>query len=398
MLTPEQLSEVLNSTESDRIERTSSTTNTDKFREAICAFSNDMPGHNETGYLLVGVDDDGSLAAGFSATDELQMQFASYRDDGQILPQPTMSVFKQTHPEGGEFLVVAVQPSDLPPVRYRGRVYIRVGPRKATANESEERRLIERRSTHFRSFDIRPCVGTTLSDLDLDAFQNTYRREAVDPEVIRENGRELPQQLAALRFFSTAQSCPTNAGVLVFGRDLLSYFPGAYIQYTKFDGEALSDDVLEQKQFTGNLMSLLRELDSFVGGRFTQQPIKDSALRERLVWDYPEDTMRELLMNAILHRDYESNSPIRFYAFSNRIEIQNPGGLFGDARPENFPRVNDYRNPVLAEAMAVLGYANRFGRGVTRAQALLAANGSVPAEFSYEHAHFLVTIFKHPRR
>lgn len=61
MLTPEQVQEVLTSTEADRIERTRSTTNTTKFREAICAFSNDMPGHGKPGYLLIGVEDDGSL-------------------------------------------------------------------------------------------------------------------------------------------------------------------------------------------------------------------------------------------------------------------------------------------------------------------------------------------------
>jgi ATP-dependent DNA helicase RecG len=394
MLTPEELQEVLTSTESDRIERTVSTTNTDKFREAICSFSNDMAAHRKPGYLLIGLNNDGSLHADTQISDDLQQQFASYRDDGQILPQPIMSVFKQTHPDGGEFLVVKVLPSDLPPVRYRGRVNIRVGPRKANANESEERRLIERRTGHFRSFDVMPCPAATLSDLDVDAFQNTYRREAIDPDVIRDNRRDLPQQFAALRFFSLANACPTNAGVLLFGTDPLSYFPGAYIQYARYDGGSLADSVLEQKQFTGNLMIVLRELDSFVKGRFTQQPIKDSPLREKMVWDYPEDAMRELLVNAVVHRDYQSNQPIRFYQFADRIEIQNPGGLYGDARPENFPRVNDYRNPVLAEAMAVLGYANRFGRGVTRAQALLQANGSRPANFSYESTHFLVIVFK----
>ena len=62
--------------------------------------------------MLIGVEDDGSLSSGFVATDEIQKQFASYRDDGQILPQPMLSLFKQAHRSGGEFLVVEVQPSD----------------------------------------------------------------------------------------------------------------------------------------------------------------------------------------------------------------------------------------------------------------------------------------------
>ncbi|MDZ4289082.1 MAG: putative DNA binding domain-containing protein, partial [Prosthecobacter sp.] len=253
MLTLEQVQELLTSTEADRIERTVSTRDTDKFREAICSFSNDMPGHGKPGYLLIGINDDGSLNPNVAITDELQQQFASYRDDGQILPQPMVSVFKQPYPSGGEFLVVEVQPSDLPPVRYRGRVHIRVGPRKAHASESEERRLSERRSVHFRTFDAGPCLGSTLDDLDLDAFQNTYRRQAVDPEVIRENERGIEQQLAALRFYNPAKACPTNAGVIVFGKDPLNFFPGAYVQFVRYDGETLADDPVEQKQFTGSL-------------------------------------------------------------------------------------------------------------------------------------------------
>jgi ATP-dependent DNA helicase RecG len=72
-----------------------------------------------------------------------------------------------------------------------------------------------------------------------------------------------------------------------------------------------------------------------------------------------------------LHRSYKSNSPVRFYQFTDRIEIQNPGTLYREARPDNFPRQTNSRNPILAEAMKTLGAVNRYGRGVERAQALL---------------------------
>ncbi len=398
MLSPEQLQEVLASTEADRIERTRSTRDVDKFREAICSFSNDMPGHGKPGYLLIGVEDDGSLMPGFQATDELQQQFAAYRDDGQILPQPMLSVFKQPHPSGGEFLVVEVQPSDLPPVRYRGRIHIRVGPRKATASESEERRLLERRSSRFRTFDITPCPDATLDDLDLDLFMNTYRRKAIDPEVIKENGREMVMQLAALHFYNLNRACPTNAGCIVFGKDPLLRYPGAYVQYVKFAGADMASEVVESREFKGNLLELMWTVNRFIDSCFTMKPVKESALRERYIWDYPEDAMRELLINAVLHRDYQSNSPTRFYFFPDRIEIQNAGGLYGEASPENFPMVNDYRNPVLAEVLMVMRYANRFGRGIARAQSLLKDNGNPPAEFAHGTGFFKATVFKHPER
>ena len=397
MLHSQQLAELLSSTEADRIERTRSTTNTTKFREAICAFSNDMPGHERPGYLLIGVEDDGKLSPDVAITDDLLKQFASYRDDGHILPQPALSVFRQPHPDGGEFLVVEVQPSSIPPVRYDGRVHIRVGPRRATASESEERLLSERRSVHFRTFDSAPCFGATLDDLDLDAFQNTYRREAVDPQVIRENGRTIEEQLAALRFFNPLKQCPTNAGVLLFGKDPLQFFPGAYLQFTRFNGLRMEDGPAEEKVFSGALMVLLRELDMFVRSRFTQQPVKETSLTERLVWDYPETAVREILMNAVVHRDYQFNRPTSLYFFTDRIEIQNPGGLYG-LSAQNFPGLNDYRNPVLAEAMKPLGYVNRYGYGIRRAQHVMDSNGSPPVEFTPEKHHFLAVLKKHPNR
>ena len=88
-------------------------------------------------------------------------------------------------------------------------------------------------------------------------------------------------------------------------------------------------------------------------------------------------------MNAIMHRDYDSNAPIQFYEYDDRVEIQNPGGLYGKVSPTNFPNVSDYRNPFIAEAMKVLGYVNRFSRGVYRVQKELQENGNGKAIFDF---------------
>ena len=106
-----------------------------------------------------------------------------------------------------------------------------------------------------------------------------------------------------------------------------------------------------------------------------------SALREETVLDYPYWATRELLMNAVCHRDYEGNGPVQFYQYDDRIEILNPGGLYGKARPENFPWVNDYRNGVVVEALKVMGFVNRFSRGVLRVEEELKENGNGAPEF-----------------
>ncbi|HVR38043.1 MAG TPA: ATP-binding protein, partial [Thermoanaerobaculia bacterium] len=77
-----------------------------------------------------------------------------------------------------------------------------------------------------------------------------------------------------------------------------------------------------------------------------------------------------------------------------RLEIQSPGGLYGEASPANFPQQTSYRNPVIAEAMKELGYVNRFGRGVIRAQDALKRNDSRPAEFRFDAGFVLATIWR----
>lgn len=397
-MTADELRSLISSKETERVEKTRSTTDTDKFREAICAFSNDMSGLKLPGFLLVGVDEKDS-AFRLSVTDALLQQFVSYRSDGAIMPLPVMHVSVHPHPEGGgEIIVVEVQPHDMPPVRYKGRTHVRIGPRKDTASEAEERLLLERRTSRFPTFDAGPCPEGSVSRLDVESFRHTYRPQAISEEVIAENHRSLEEQLAALRFYSLSRNCPTNAGMLVLAFDPLDVFPGAKVQFVQYAGPDLSDDVLAEKTFTGNLITLLSELDSFLKGRFTQKPVLISDLREKLVYDYPPEAIRELLMNAVLHRDYQSTSPTRYYQFVDRIEIQNPGGLYGEASSENFPRVNAYRNPIIAEAMHVLGYVNRFGRGIVRAQRLMKENGSPELSFEHSRHHFLATVGKHSCR
>jgi len=90
-----------------------------------------------------------------------------------------------------------------------------------------------------------------------------------------------------------------------------------------------------------------------------------------------------------------TNAPVRVYWFSDRIEIYNPGGPFGQVTPENFgtPGITDYRNPYLAEAMKTLGYIQRFGMGINLARSQMEKNGNPPPEFDLSGlSNVLVTL------
>jgi ATP-dependent DNA helicase RecG len=100
----------------------------------------------------------------------------------------------------------------------------------------------------------------------------------------------------------------------------------------------------------------------------------------------------------VLHRDYEgTTAPVRISWFSDRIEIQSPGGPFDIVSRANFgqPGITDYRNPNLAGAMRSLGYVQKFGVGTALARKEIEKNGNPPVEFQVEDAHILAILRKH---
>jgi ATP-dependent DNA helicase RecG len=384
-----ELAALLIDLESDRSERTVSTRDTDKFGEAICAFANDLAHHRQPGYLFVGASPDGR-AAGVSITDQLLQNLAALRTDGNLLPAPVMNVAKVTL-GGGEMAVVEVLPSELPPVRYKGTVWVRVGPRRARANEADERVLSERRAAYARTWDARPCMQAELADLALGLFE-AYKLEAVAKDVLDENHRSITDQLASLRFLDRHSGRPTHAAILLFAKDVLEFVPGAYVQYVRYAGPDMSSDVERERRFTGDLLAMLRDLSSLAEEIANGRPVEVGPLQETTIYDFPPAAVREVFVNAVVHRDYQSNTPVLIAHFPDRLEIHNPGGLYGDIRPEDFPGATAYRNPVLAEAAKVLGFVNRFGRGVPRTKAAMRKNRSPAPEFLPRERHFLVTL------
>ena len=380
MITKDEIQSLLHSTETYRIERTVSTGNMDKFCEAICAFANDLPDSRKKGYLLIGAYDDGGLS-GLKVDDDLLKKIAAIRSDGNILPLPVMTVDKVEFPEG-DLLVAEISPSLLPPVRYRGRVFVRIGPRRDIASEAEERLLTERRTAYMATFDATPCLGSTLDDLELDYIKSTYLPSVIDADILSQDTRDIKEQMASIRLYDRTHDCPTYGAIILFGKNPRYYMPGNYVQYVRFSGKEKGGEVLNEKRFQGPLYNMLPALESFVSDAIImQRPVAASLFREKTIINYPANALRELMMNACMHRDYQANMPIRLYQFDDHIEIMNAGGLYGEARPENFPMVNDYRNPIVAEAMKEMKYVNMFNQGVKRVQDMLRENGNREAVF-----------------
>ena len=188
------------------------------------------------------------------------------------------------------------------------------------------------------------------------------------------------------RTVSTTDKDKFGEAVCAFANDMPdSGKPGYLLIGVRNDGS------LNEHPFKGPIVRMLAQIDLFIETTVARKrPVFVTALREETRTDYPKAAIRELVMNAIMHRDYQGNAPIHFYQYADRLEIVNHGGLYGRARPENFPNVSDYRNPIIAEAMKVLGYVNCYNRGINMVQDELEANGNGKAEFSFR----LITAFE----
>ncbi|WP_374377370.1 ATP-binding protein [Dongia sp.] len=386
-----ELEELYRDAETDRVERKESLADDDRIRQAICAFANDLPNHGREGVVIVGQRDNLSCA-GLKIDDRLLLRLSNYRSEGKILPIPTLSVSKATV-DGCEVALVVVQPSDNPPVKLDGRTWIRVGPRRAIATAEEERRLTEKRRWGNLPFDSHGVPGATLGDIDLRAFKNEYLPSAIAADVLATDQRPEIEQLRALRLLD-AQGIPTVTALLVLGINPMAWIPCAYVQFLKIDGTQLTDPIRNQKSLTGTVGEQIRALDDIIRANVEQKVVVGGEKRIDS-WNYPEAALRQIFRNAILHRAYEgTNAPTRITWYRDRIEVQSPGGPYGQVTKENFgrPGITDYRNPTLAEALRNLNYVERFGVGIPIAREALEKNGNPPPDYQIEDQHVHVTV------
>ena len=377
--------------ESDLVERKRSTNLKENILESICAFANDLPDHQRPGVIFIGVNDDGSCA-NQTFSEKTLREVVNWRNEGKIQPIPSIVVDIRVI-DNCSVMVIQVLPSDIPPVRYDGRIKVGVGSTRMTASLTDEIRLNEKRAARARPFDSRGIDGLSTKDLDIIRFQSEYLPNAVAPDVLAANARTVEQRLAALRLIDP-KGQPTPAAVLMLGKTPQDVFPGSYIQALRIDGTSLTGPIVDQRVITGTVIDQIRELDLLVRTWNKTKADMSGPVRRDLS-DYPEVAIRQLARNAIMHRSYDmTNSPVRLSWYEDRIEILSPGGPFGIVTPQNFgsESLTDYRNPNLADAMKTMGIVERFGFGIAAARATCAANGNPPPEFDARSTHVLAIV------
>ncbi len=193
---------------------------------------------------------------------------------------------------------------------------------------------------------------------------------------------------------------PTVGAILLFGRSPQSLFNHSSIDFVRFDGKDEACDILTRQEVTGCLDEMVYKAQQLVEVNMTRGSFFDSTGWKRVdIVEYPYRALRETLLNAVMHRNYEiGTTKIYVKIFDDRIEITSPGGLFGIVNKDNFGTgITDYRNPVLAQALRTIGLVEQVGRGIQLIHKTMKENESPNPNFVLGDTYVRVELPAHTR-
>ena len=270
----------------------------------------------------------------------------------------------------------------------RGVYYIRSSSGKRQATREELLRLYQAtRSIHY---DELPVPATSIDELDILYFRRFFERfyqtridENLDLNKILENMKILTRRDKKLVF--------TVGGYLLFGLNPQKEIPFCKITIAKFEGNKIGEE-FEKKDLEGNLEEQMKAADTVLN-LYLKTRVNIKGFENELKPEIPKEVLREVVVNAVAHRDYHITSQIRIFIFDNRLEIMSPGKLPNGITLENIKLgVHSERNPLIVSYLAKMGYMTQIGTGIVRMIRLLKEHTGKEPEFEERGQEFVVRI------
>ncbi|HSB67465.1 MAG TPA: ATP-binding protein, partial [Anaerolineales bacterium] len=180
--------------------------------------------------------------------------------------------------------------------------------------------------------------------------------------------------------------------LLLFGRYPQQWLPNATILAGRFPGVALSGRYIK-REISGNLPDQLRQAEEFFRTNL-KSVVRLVGLQHEEVLEYPFEAVRELLVNAVAHRDYnQQGDNIHLNIFANRLEISSPGTLPGPVTLKNLLEARFARNAIISQILSDLGFVERLGYGLDRVVDVSRNAGLLPPQFEEVAGTFRVTLY-----
>lgn len=370
MTTRTELLELMRNGESSGVEFKRDTVDARGLAREIVALAN-LAG----GRILLGVEDDGSVA-GITRPDLEEWVMQACRDKVRPEVVPYFEIVRDVTPGRDVAIVEVARGYALHALWHNSHrtYYLRVGSTNREANEEELARLLQQRGS-LRA-ELQPVSGTGLASLDerrlVDYFDRVRRQHLPADEASRE-------RLLVNTEFLTSDGAATMAGMLLFSAEATRFLPHAGISAAAYPGGEKDYAAVERAQLRGPLTALqgagglvetglVEQAWAFVartaGGR---SGIVDGARRVD-VPAYPEDVVREVVVNAVVHRDYLlTSTDIELSVYADRLEVISPGrlpnGITVDAMRDG---ARAARNQLLKDVMRDYDYMEHMGMGVPR--------------------------------
>ena len=341
----------------------------------LVAFSNSNGGH-----VLLGVDDD-STVFGLTRSNIEQFVMDTCRDKIRPGIIPYFEIIKDVEP-GKDVAVVSVEEGWTVHCRWHDNhstYCIRVGSHSREASKEELERLFQQRGG-FR-VEVRPVTGSSIDDLDMRRLQDYFRRVGKQDVPKTDDLQGWQQLLVNTEIMSEGgeKIACTVAGLLLFGKNPNRYLPQAGIEAVAYPGVEKEYASVERMSIRGPLVGLFLENQLTEPGiiehaaYFVKRNTGVSAslhhgtsrVEEAA---YPEEVIREALVNAAVHRDYLlSATDIELSIYSDRLEIISPGRLPNSITPERMRAgCRAARNQLLKDVMRDYGYLEHMGMGIPR--------------------------------
>lgn len=386
--------------ESDRIEAKRASAIGKSVMETVCALANE-PGLGG-GWLLLGVDKASDAPSDYQVVgieDPDKLLSDLHSQCANVFNVPVRILARAEALEEGTVIVVEVPETDPAsrPIHFARQPLPRSAWRRGPSgdyrcNQDDLAELYQGRSG--QSHDAAVVSGATLEDLDPDAIEH-YRaaRRAVNPaaEELTFSAPELLEALGAV-VRKSSHLHPTVAGVLLFGRRgaLRRLFPANRVDYIRIPGKEWIEDPHERfttLDLRDTLPRLIQRATAAVLDdlpRAFQLPEGEIRRDEKTV--LPDKVVREAVVNAVMHRNYQRQQPIQLLRYSNRLEVQNPGYSLKALENLGEPG-SQWRNPVIASVLHEMGLAETKGSGIRVMRRLMDEAGLSPPSFDSDRHH-----------
>ncbi|MDO8494564.1 MAG: ATP-binding protein [Deltaproteobacteria bacterium] len=329
----------------------------------ITAFANSTGGR-----LFLGISDNGKIVK-TPLTNRLKSQLT----DTARNCDPPITIHLIDHPEG--VIEIVVPEGQDKPYRCKEGFFLRIGPNSQKLTRDEIVRLIHH-AGKIRFDEIMNNTFQFPNDFDFEVWEKYrglagYPKNSQSEEILTNIGVTSMQEGKVL--FS-------NAAVLFFAKNPQRFFPEAKITCLKYLGDT-RNEIQDKRECVGNILEQLEESLVFFD-RYNAKQLKISGSPRHKEWeDYPAVVMREILINALIHRDYfYDSSHIYMHIYSHHLEVDNPGGLIQGLQLENLGNKAARRNRMLADLMQRAGYIENAGTGIARIREALQQNNNPPPE------------------